>query len=435
MRKLCKTLCLLLFLFSCSTDDFTENKVANENCISDIQLIFEAQTFFEKAVINSVDTIIQKGNNKEEPRKKNKKNLQWDKAFIRELSFGTGVVVPLTYEKELYIRKANSSIALSDLSYMLFYVDYNGKMQAELVTALPDETYTTSDNENQAFSGVVLVEDWHGNYLKGFMHKENQVTPVNLSDIDYKIEQIEICNVTDYYYCESSDNWITEKCRYMYTSSSCFTLGSGGGGSADPDYPPINDDDTFTKRELTPDEKNKLIIAKKDLMRYCPNQLIINTVWNNLSFKIDPSIGGPAGFDHLSNTIFFRDMASIAGINIVEEIFHAYQNSFYSGGIGQYWKKPGETNIEFEAKFYKDFMEFLKDGVTAYSASQDFSFSEMSDYISLLFNLRESGFTSGVLNQYYTCLEYFLKRSGYNGGVLDKLKDPNAFIKTRMNCN
>jgi hypothetical protein len=343
-----------------------------------------------------------------------------------------GAIPP--YEKELYIRKANSSIALSDLSYMLFYVDYSGKMQAELVTALPDETYTTSTNENQPFSGVVLVEDWHGNYLKGFLHKENLVTPVNLSDIDCKIEQIEICNVTDYYYCESRDNWITEKCRYMYTSSSCFTLGSGGGGSADPDYPPINDDDTFSKRVLTPDEKNDLITAKKDLLRYCPNQSIINAVWNNLSFMVYPGIPYPAvaAFSPSANTIYFKSPSNITSFHIVEELFHAYQNTNYSGGIAQYYDKPGETNIEFEAKVYRDLFLLSEGGLPV--GNTNFPPTESIEYKNLLNNIKKYGFTSTVLNQYSTVLGYFLKYSAYRDGIIDKLSKPTALIKV-INCN
>lgn len=442
MKNLCKTICLLLFLFSCSNDDLIEKKVVDENCISDevlnTQLIFESQNHFEKKVVNSIDTAVHKGVDQDELRKKTKKTLHWDKAFIRELSFGTGVVVPLTYEKELYIRKVNSSIALSDLSYMLFYVDNKGKMQAELVTALPDETYTNSTYENQPFSGVVLVEDWHGNFLKGFLHQEEHIKILGqIIDTDSKIDaELETCFVTEYYLCQSIDDWVTEKCFYLYTTRNCFTIGMSGGSTVGGDYEPMDDPDGINKiRDLNNTEQTTLLSTKKNLSLYCPNQFIINAVWNSLKFIIDPSIGGPAGYDPVTNTISFRDNLSIKDINIIDELFHAYQNYFYPGGTAQYKGKPGATNLEFEAKFFKDLYDFYTYDIIGGSANINFPPEGLAAYTSLIFDVYDHGFNQSALDQYSNVLGFFLNYSAYRQGTLDIFKKPNAFINVRSNCN
>ncbi|MDR1742195.1 MAG: hypothetical protein LBR48_00010 [Dysgonamonadaceae bacterium] len=45
---------------------------------------------------------------------------------------------------------------------------------------------------------------------------------------------------------------------------------------------------------------------------------------------------------------------SVDRIAYREELIHFMQDQIYSGGIGQYYKKPGNTNIEFEAKVVSD---------------------------------------------------------------------------------
>ncbi|MGE0087941.1 MAG: hypothetical protein AB7S50_00515 [Bacteroidales bacterium] len=428
MKKQLKTIGLLLFLFSCTNDDLIENNKVNDDCISGNQLIFEAQSFFENEVLPSVDTLELKGNNKDEPRKKIKKTPLWDKAFIRDLSFGTGVVVPLIYEKELYVPRGISSISLSNLSYILFYIDGESQMHAELVTTLPDENFMYSIDDSQPFSGLVIIEDWFGNFIKGFLHKDGQITEIELHNYNKEIQN---CTTTDYYDCISDNGGLTWDCDLYDSQTICHSPIAGGGYEVD--YPSSS---TSSKRNLTPVEKADLLNEKKDLLiNWCPSQMVINAVWSSLNFKIDPTLSTPAGYLPGSNTIVFRDASSITSVNLIEEAFHAFQNSYYPGGISEYYKNPGETNIEFEAKIFKDVYQIYTNGGIVWSGSINFPLNERRQYEALVWSIYDNGFTQSVLSQYSTVLNYFLKYSAYRSGIIDIFNTPKAFMNSKTNCN
>lgn len=132
-------------------------------------------------------------------RKSIYKRLLWDEASIRQLSFGLGIVVPLSYEKELYIFKQNGYIGLSQMSYALFYVDADNKWHAELVTSLPDEDYLAKSDCNDEFTGFVLVEDWDGNLIKGFWHKNSEIKSIFIKAGKTKqLTPNELCYRTDF---------------------------------------------------------------------------------------------------------------------------------------------------------------------------------------------------------------------------------------------
>jgi len=431
--------CFLVLLFSCSKKELIETEITDETCLSDDEFnnefIMQAQVFFENEVKNSVDTCTNKGN-ESSARKLIEKNLLWEQAYVKELSFGTGIVIPVKYETELYVPKGSSSVTLSQLTYVLIYLNHQGKMKAELVSTLPDEAYCSSDSSDLPFTGLVMVEDWHGNYIKGFWHNEGQIKNIKLKDSNSKVEVVN-CFVTEYYNCISGgENWTC----YLYdVDQVCYSgaLGSGGeeytpsggGVSLDDDNP-----NTSNRRVLTLIEKNKLLNVKKDLLvGYCPNQFVINSVWSSLNFNIDPTLSEPAGYNARTNTISFRNSNAISEYNLIEEVFHAYQNTVYAGGILQYANKPGETNIEFEAKLYKDISVLYNGGPQ--TGSIGFPEFEMSKYKDLLWYIFDNGIKLSIMTQYSTCLNYFLQYSGYDGGVLDKLSTPEAFIKALSNCN
>ncbi len=78
------------------------------------------------------------------------------------------------------------------------------------------------------------------------------------------------------------------------------------------------------------------------------------------NFRIDPNSPTPASYNSFNNNLTFRSTTNIDEPDVVrEELFHGYQNSFYSGGISQY-SNQGRSNIEFESKLYKDLLNLVE---------------------------------------------------------------------------
>ena len=71
-----------------------------------------------------------------------------------------------------------------------------------------------------------------------------------------------------------------------------------------------------------------------------------------LYFGINTS-ASPASYHPESKGITFANTESITSASLKEELFHAWQDAYYPGGISQY-TEVGKVNIEFEAKFYQD---------------------------------------------------------------------------------
>jgi len=248
-----------LIIFAISCEDYGSKKIINE---SDNEKIVEARSYFENEVKNAFPVSAFKNGGRNSFRKNLTKNLVWDKAYIKQLSFGIAVVIPISYDRDISVKKGNSRQSLNELSYALIYADYYGAMHAELVTALPDETYANSTDEYPIFSGGVMVEDWGGNFIKGFLHENGEVTTFTLKKGNLKEKVInEMCWTTDYYDCSSMDGGETWDCFLTDSETTCGSSGGGGDlgdyhpGGGDSAGDPSGDGDTAVKdtipKELT----------------------------------------------------------------------------------------------------------------------------------------------------------------------------------------
>lgn len=81
--------------------------------------------------------------------------------------------------------------------------------------------------------------------------------------------------------------------------------------------------------------------------------LIARNVKLNFGMKTNTA---PGGYNPKTGELLFSDNTSITSAVLKEELFHAWQNAYYSGGIAQYLN-VGKVNIEFEAKLYQDIIE------------------------------------------------------------------------------
>lgn len=250
---------LMIIIISCE-------KNSDKPINADKRIIDDARNYFISEVENATSTTYTKGRGDDEKRKSIKKTLQWANAFVKKMHSGIAVVIPLTYEHELFIRKGNSSLALSQLSYVLIYTDMQGKTNVELVTTFPDETYSLSSDGSIPFSGAVVVESWNGTFIKGFLHKNGSVTNFTLNGGSSQGASKTVsstCITTDYYDCITHNSGYTWDC-VIYDSK---TICPNGGGEAEfgDDYPPTTGGTgtTGTATDTTAAKKPTLIDEKE----------------------------------------------------------------------------------------------------------------------------------------------------------------------------
>ena len=89
--------------------------------------------------------------------------------------------------------------------------------------------------------------------------------------------------------------------------------------------------------------------------------LVEKNVKLNFGMVANPTdLTAPANYNPNNKSINFKTYDKITAANLKEEIFHAWQDAYYPGGIAQYGKDaqgnklPGLVNIEFEAKVFCD---------------------------------------------------------------------------------
>ena len=72
-----------------------------------------------------------------------------------------------------------------------------------------------------------------------------------------------------------------------------------------------------------------------------------------ITIKYNSKIGYSAMYNPNNKSITIKDAKSFSSYAFVHELFHAYQDAFYNGGIAQYsLGKPGFCNIEFECNLF-----------------------------------------------------------------------------------
>src|SRR5258708_34333177 len=131
--------------------------------------IEKAKEYFTSAIINLPTSV---SNN---PRAAAAKTVSWDQASVVDLSTGRAVVVPIKYEKDLFIRTTQggpNNFHLSNLARLLVYQSKR-VFHAEVVTGLPDTNYL--HHPQGAFSGMVYVEDWAGNSLAKYLYENGTI--------------------------------------------------------------------------------------------------------------------------------------------------------------------------------------------------------------------------------------------------------------------
>ena len=423
-------LAFIAVLTSCQKEDLQSDDIPDA--------IAEYRTFYEEQMHNS-GTKGHPGIPRRSPK--------WGKAIIQNWYRGYAAVAPLDYDENYYIRTSTSpyNMNLAASSYLMVNKGRDGSMQGEIVYLIPDGLDSQPEKRGQSrFSGTIVAENLHGEFLAAYVSQpDGSVLRYGASDATASPKQANTkgfeCIIYEFWQKTSIDGGETwSEPTLLYSRTECYytpdsyneTIADdyydlGGGGGVTPQ----------SSRPLSATESETLESVRITISEDCAANNVVNSVWSSLSFNVKPSISTPAQYNLTNNTITFRNSSDINGNNILEEIFHAYQNTIYPGGTGQYsMGKPGYTNIEFEAKLFKDIYTVLYDGM--WSACIGFPGSIEKTYMDWVTDITGEGFTPALMEQYSTMLGYFNQYSvDYGGYLLPDIDTPLAIIQSRYGCN
>jgi len=160
--------------------------------------VAKAKSWFEETYKNNS---LSGSRGKENLRELLKKNPDWLDAYEMKVSIGESIVVPLKWEANWMPRytevesnsalvKGDRKLGLNHLTYLQVYRDSKGKFISDLVTAIPDARWAS--NPTQAFSGVILVERWNGQFQRGYKYQNGQVIG-NVSTEESKNNNGRVC--------------------------------------------------------------------------------------------------------------------------------------------------------------------------------------------------------------------------------------------------
>lgn len=227
------TIVTIIGVNSCSKDEPINKQQTPES------LIEESKSYFETNVAVA-------GNEKQTSFSKKSRNLRqfaskkplWNEAYIKKISVGDAVVIPLAYNSTIYTKagKNKQALSLNNLSYLMIYNTNHGGLTAELVTWVPDDEWWDGRKEKKPFTGKVIVENWRGDFVKGYKYNKNGKIEA-IKSIEHKSKgnkssvESTICIETDWYVCFSGGGY--SECRYEYTEVSCTITGGGGGSGSD----------------------------------------------------------------------------------------------------------------------------------------------------------------------------------------------------------
>src|SRR6266700_1754919 len=158
----------LVFVVACNKQG------SNVAQTSSTTLIADARHFFESSVLSLRAS---PATQNQDPLAAFPKTPIWTSAYVTKTSMGDMVVVPVSIKSNLYVKKnnGNQSFSAGLFTSLVVYKDNSGSYHAELVTKMPDDSYVMDISTNKKFTGIARIEDWQGNFIKGF-HYTNGVS-------------------------------------------------------------------------------------------------------------------------------------------------------------------------------------------------------------------------------------------------------------------
>ncbi|CCG98749.1 hypothetical protein FAES_0738 [Fibrella aestuarina BUZ 2] len=254
-------LAILLIAFGCQPNEIDSVSESDVGTLT----ITSAKKWFDANYVESGLTINGRQAGVGNTRKELKKQTRWNDAYTVPTAMGDAVVVPLTWEQNLLPRfrkgggstgtlsKEDSRLGLDHLSYAMIYKDKKKKETLELVTAVPDAEW--ANKPTTAFSGITFVEDWKGNFLRGYEYKAGKVvgeiSPTSNGKKNGRLcfSQVELIVVQRV--CTKQNGVLTD-CYITTHSDGYETVATDCGGSTEYTGPTTVNETPTTIEYLTP---------------------------------------------------------------------------------------------------------------------------------------------------------------------------------------
>lgn len=237
-----------------------------------------------------------------------------------------------------------------------------------------------------------------------------------------------------------------------YNGSSCSTQvvnletmsidGSGGGiGYIDsgtiPDGGTGGNNTTNCSRAMTSNEMNAVENARNAILArdHCPTNKLIEATASGISYKVNPCMESNTygTYNYSLGSIIFRNASEVTPARLYEETFHAYQDQFYTNGLAQYGpKKPGHTNMEFEAKLMQA-IYCIEIGLTQEMNLGNAFRNEMKAFQEWITKFIYEGITNDFWEKYDHFIGLFEQKfptyAGYNSSTFPRMEVINQLIE------
>ncbi|WP_418894678.1 hypothetical protein [Limibacterium fermenti] len=343
--------------------------------------------------------------------------------------------------------------------------------------AFDNNSYIGRDKQ---FTGRILYHNLEGEFVNGWVYKNGRITH-SLKRVQPNEDPVISLKSSGSSDCQEVEQWdwtrtCTDWYQYtnidrtpVYTGTTCTdwkyefigteqqcTSGDGGNGEDGGDIDGEEDDysggtgggggggyvpqpislspelqQILKGISMTDTQKSKLNQALSEFIHEgCMQVALYNTLVDNrvyLDFGMMPS-SNPASYHSESKGITFANTESITSTSLKEELFHAWQDAYYPGGISQY-AETGRVNIEFEAKFFKDLLnnpEMYNGCCYAFNVNV-LPNNLYTEYINLIYNIKDSGKMEFEDTDYQKWLNLFQKYdTDYTSPMANNLSTPKA---------
>ncbi|KIA90863.1 hypothetical protein OC25_24080 [Pedobacter kyungheensis] len=219
------------------------------------QLLNESRTYFQSIILKQIAL------NDNNIRHSIEKMPLWDKAFVKKISVGNAVIVPIKYKNDILLRPQDSdnNIIIGKTSYLIIFKDQNKSWCAEWVTLIP-----MANKIKGKFVGIVNIEDWNGQFKRAYAVGENGGIKNIYKDESFIFKKINYASTTciriDHYSGVGVDGYM----QYTYLGSETFCFGGGNGGG-NTDNAPDLDNNGGTSGGGEPNDYTSMYDCNNDL--------------------------------------------------------------------------------------------------------------------------------------------------------------------------
>lgn len=344
-------------------------------------------------------------------------------------------------------------VSIGSLTRMIFLKNKSdGRIISFLMTIVGDNTYHQNKeskigknsyfSKEKHFSGYVLYHNLNGNFVNGWKYEKGiVVAKTNLKaggSVPTQLKVQTICNnaviyiwMQDCLYWSQTTLPLTgtsyySQCGTPYLTGIPAENCSDGGIVYDPFGIPVPNNAAggySLNPTAAPEPKKYTAItnnisldkAQTDLLETALSEIInqscisgkpyyLLTQGNHkINFTMLSSSQYPGLYDPSTKTITFKNNSTITCNSLKEELFHAAQDFYYQGGTDQY-SNVGFSNIEFEAKLYKDITEWA---CCSMFVNPDVPSEISNEYISMVQGFAQQGYTSFTPASYVMWVDRF----------------------------